>query len=319
MQSAEWRQVRTAVLPVGLLVALIGFFAVWESAFLSRTNIEVLLAQGAPLLIISLGATFVVLSGGVDLSVGAAAGLAAAVSGILIEEHGFGIAGLVIAVGVGVLAGVLNAVLVTVVRLPSFIMTLSTVSIFFGATLHVLSGQGYFVRNLPVREELAIGRAIPHIPNAALIALGLWAAMVIVNLRTRFGRYVTAIGAGEPVAALSGVPVFRYRAAALIVSGAFAGCAGALLLLQLGSVSPLTGQSYLLDSIAAIVIGGTALGGGVGGIPRTLLGVAVLTVISNGLNVLAVSSFTQEIVKGVIVIVAVLMTIDRDRMQNLIK
>ena len=311
-------QVRSAVLPVGGFLVLVVFFGAWQSAFLSRTNLQVMLGQGAPLLMLSLGATFVVLAGGVDLSVGAAAGMAAAVSGILIANHNFGFAGLPLAVGVGVIAGALNAFCVTFLRLPSFIMTLGTLAIFNGVTLHVLGGQGFFVPNLPARD-ISIGQAVPHVPNAALIALCLWAAMVVVNFRTRFGRYVTAIGAGEPVAALSGVPVFRYRAAAFIVSGAFAGCGGAFLLLQLGSVSPLTGQSYLLDSIAAIVIGGTALGGGVGGIPRTLLGVALLTVISNGLNVLAVSTFTQEIVKGCIVILAVLATIDRERMQHLIK
>lgn len=312
------RRIGSAVLPLLALAVLVGVFGVKEPRFLSVTNLEVMATQGGPLLIISLGATFVVLMGGIDLSVGAIGALAAAAVAVAITNHGFGSAGLLVAIVVGALAGTVNAFCVTFLRLPSFIVTLGSLSIFNGVTLHLLNGRALFVDQLPY-QNLAIGQTIPHLPNVALIAVVLWALMLFLNRYTRFGRYLTAIGAGEPVAALSGIPVRRYKAAAFIVSGAFAGCAGAFLLLELGSATPSLGDGYLLDSIAAIVIGGTALMGGVGGISRTLLGVALLTVLSNGLNVVGVSTFTQSILKGVIVILAVLLTIDRGRMQDLIK
>lgn len=315
MKAKRWF---TSLLPVIVLAVLVVVFASRQHRFVSLTNLEVMLQQGGPLLTIALGATLVVLMGSIDLSVGAIAAVSAAASAVLIQQHGFGTVGLLLAIVVGIVAGGVNAIAVTVMRLPSFIVTLGTLSVFSGATLHLLSGRALFVDNLPF-GWLSHQELIPHVPNIALVALGAWLFMVFVNRYTRFGRYLTAIGAGEPVATLSGVPVRRYKAIAFIVSGAFAGCGGAFLLLNLGSATPSLGDGFLLDSIAAIVVGGTALSGGVGGAPRTLLGVALLTVLSNGLNVIGVSVFTQEILKGVVVILAVFATIDRGRMRNLIK
>jgi ribose transport system permease protein/putative xylitol transport system permease protein len=301
------------VLPVLVLV-----FTAFEARFLSLTNIRVMLMQAGPLLMISLGATFVVLMGSIDLSVGAIAALAAAAAAVLIQNHGLGWEGLLLTIPIGMALGGVNASFAIGLRLPSFIVTLGTLSIFSGFTLHVLSGRALFVENLPLKS-FGRGDWIPNIPNAFLAAFVGWALMVLVNRYTRFGRYLVAIGAGEPVAVLSGVPVRRYKTLTFIVSGAFAGLGGAFLLLQMGSATPSLGNAFLLNSIAAIVIGGTALSGGVGGASRTLLGVALLTVISNGLNVTGVSIFTQDILRGIVVVLAVLITIDRERMQNLVK
>jgi len=312
-----WRWGRPLV-PVLVLPVLIVVFTVFQSRFVSLTNLEVMLTQAGPLLMISLGATFVVLMGSIDLSVGAIAALCAAASAVLIEIHGLGTVGLLAAIVIGMALGAFNALCAIGLRLPSFIVTLGTLSIFSGITLHILDGRALFVYGLPL-QSIGRGEWIPNVPNTFLVALVAWAFMVLVNRYTRFGRYLVAIGAGEPVAALSGVPVRRYKALTFILSGATAGCGGAILLFQLGSATPSLGNAFLLNAIAAIVIGGTALSGGVGGISRTLLGVALLTVISNGLNVTGVSIFTQDILRGVVVVLAVLVTIDRERMQNLIK
>ena len=306
------------LVPVLVLPVLIVVFTVFESRFVSLTNLEVMLTQAGPLLMISLGATFVVLMGSIDLSVGAIAALCAAGSAVLIQNHGLGTVGLLAAIVIGMALGAFNAFCAIRLRLPSFIVTLGTLSIFSGITLHILSGRALFVYGLPL-QSLGRGKLIPNVPNTFLVALVAWAFMVLVNRYTRFGRYLVAIGAGEPVAALSGVPVRRYKTLTFILSGATAGCGGAILLFQLGSATPSLGNAFLLNAIAAIVIGGTSLSGGVGGISRTLLGVALLTVISNGLNVTGVSIFTQDILRGVVVVLAVLVTIDRARMQNLIK
>ena len=306
------------LVPVLVLPVLIVVFTVFESRFVSLTNLEVMLTQAGPLLMISLGATFVVLMGSIDLSVGAIAALCAAASAVMIEIHGFGTVGLLAAIVIGMALGAFNALCAIGLRLPSFIVTLGTLSVFSGITLHILDGRALFVYGLPL-QSIGRGEWIPNVPNTFLVALIAWAFMVLVNRYTRFGRYLVAIGAGEPVAALSGVPVRRYKALTFILSGATAGCGGAILLFQLGSATPSLGNAFLLNAIAAIVIGGTALSGGVGGISRTLLGVALLTVISNGLNVTGVSIFTQDILRGAVVVLAVLVTIDRERMQNLIK
>jgi ribose transport system permease protein/putative xylitol transport system permease protein len=317
-RASRARSMALPLLPVTVLPILVLVFALCDARFVSVTNLGVMLTQAGPLLTISLGATLVVLMGSIDLSVGAVAALSAATSAVLIQDHGWGTKGLVAAVFVGMAAGGINALCVTALRLPSFIVTLGTMSIFGGLTLHLLDGKAMFVDELPL-GWLATGEWISNVPNIFIVALMAWAVGVVINRYTRFGRYLTAIGAGEPVAALSGVPVTRNKALAFIVSGAFAGVGGAFLLLQLGSATPSLGDGFLLDSIAAIVIGGTALSGGVGGVSRTLLGVALLTVLSNGLNVTGVSVFTQDILKGVVVILAVLMTIDRGRMQGLVK
>ena len=306
------------LVPVLVLPVLIGLFTAFESRFVSITNLNVMLTKAGPLLMVSLGATLVVLMGSIDLSVGAIAALTAAAAAVLISDHGLGTAGFLATIVIGMALGGVNAFCVITLRLPSFIVTLGTLSIFTGITLHILSGRAVFVDELPF-EWLARGELVPKVPNTFLAALIVWVLLVLVNRYTRFGRYLVAIGAGEPVAALSGVPVRRYKTLAYVVSGATAGCGGAILLLQLGSATPSLGNAFLLDSIAAIVIGGTALTGGVGGVPRTLLGVALLTVLSNGLNVTGVSIFTQDILRGLVVILAVLVTIDRGRMQNLVK
>lgn len=306
------------LVPVLVLPVLIGLFTAFESRFISITNLNVMLTQAGPLLMISLGATLVVLMGSIDLSVGAIATLSAAAAAVLISDHGWGTAGFILTIFVGMALGGFNAFCSIALRLPSFIVTLGTLSIFTGIALHILSGRAVFVDELPF-EWLARGELIPDVPNTFLAAIIVWVLLVFINRYTRFGRYLVAIGAGEPVAALSGVPVRRYKTMAFVVSGATAGFGGAILLLQLGSATPRMGESFLLDAIAAIVIGGTALTGGVGGMPRTLLGVALLTVLSNGLNVTGVSIFTQEILRGLVVILAVLVTIDRGRMQNLVK
>ena len=257
--------------------------------------------------------------GSIDLSVGALASLAAAICALLIENNGAGTTTVLIAaVGVGIAGGLLNGFLSTVLKLPSFIVTLGTLSIFTGITLHELDGKALLVTD-PSFGDLATGQFIDKVPNVFLIAVVIWAVFVFINQRTRFGRYITAIGAGEKVAALSGIPVTRYKMLAFTASGVLAAIGGAFLLSRLGSATPTIGDAYLLNVIAAIVVGGTALTGGVGGISRTLLGVVLITVLSDGLNVSGVSPFTQEIVTGVVVILAILVTIDRKRMQDIVK
>jgi ribose transport system permease protein len=313
------REQRATWLPVIALLALVFYFALRQAAFLSAMNLTVMGAQAGPLLLISLGATFVVLMGSIDLSVGAVATLSAALSAVMLQNTGAGYETVfAAAVAFGIVAGLFNAALSTLLRLPSFIATLASGSMFTGISLHVLDGTALSVDDEGF-SNIANGQLIPMLPNVLLLALIAWALLSAANSRTRFGRYVMAIGAGERIAVLSGIGVRRYKTYAFVLSSTLAAVGGFFLLSRLGSATPSIGEGYLLDTIAAIVVGGTALTGGVGGVSRTLLGVALITILSNGLNVSGVSAFTQEIVKGAVIVLAVLTTIDRISLQDIVK
>ncbi len=319
--SRGWlaRERRATWLPLAALVLLILYFAARQPAFLSPVNLTVMGAQAGPLLIISLGATFVILMGSIDLSVGAIAALSAAVAAVLLQRAHASYGGaLAAALCLGVVAGSFNAALTTLLRLPSFIATLASGSIFTGIMLHVLNGSALLVDDDDF-SLVANGRLVALLPNVLALALLAWAILSFCNARTRFGRYAVAIGAGERVARLSGIAVERTKTYGFVLSSVFAALGGFFLLSRLGSATPSIGEGYVLDTVAAIVVGGTALTGGVGGVSRTLLGVALITILGNGLNVSGVSTFTQEIVKGAVVIVAVLTTIDRVSLQGIVK
>ncbi|MEH3141837.1 MAG: ABC transporter permease [Mycobacterium kyogaense] len=301
------------VLPLAALLALVVFFSVRAEAFLTAANLTLISGQAGILLLASLGATLVVVAGSVDLSVGSIALLTGAVVASLINE-GFGnpILVLLIAVAVGAAIGLLNGLVFAYGRVPSFIATLGTLSLFAGIGLTILQGSTINFTNQGIRD-LAIGQFVPNIQNAALIALLALAVVWFFARRTRFGLYVYAIGGNEKVVELAGVKTRRIKVLILVVSGITAGVAGLLLTAQLGAAGPTLGSQILLDSVAAIVIGGTALSGGVGGVNRTVLGVLILTVLSNGLNQIGAADYTQTIIKGLVIIVAAVFTMASQR------
>ncbi len=301
------------VLPLAALLALVVFFSVRAEAFLTAANLTLISGQAGILLLASLGATLVVVAGSVDLSVGSIALLTGAVVASLIND-GFGnpIVVLLIAVAVGAAIGLLNGLVFAYGRVPSFIATLGTLSLFAGIGLTILQGSTINFTNQGIRD-LAIGQFVPNIQNAALIALLALAVVWFFARRTRFGLYVYAIGGNEKVVELAGVKTRRIKVLILVVSGITAGVAGLLLTAQLGAAGPTLGSQILLDSVAAIVIGGTALSGGVGGVNRTVLGVLILTVLSNGLNQIGAADYTQTIIKGLVIIVAAVFTMASQR------
>jgi ribose transport system permease protein len=301
------------LLPLAALLALFVFFSVRAEAFLSAANLTLISGQAGILLLASLGATLVIIAGSVDLSVGSIALLTGAVVALSINT-GFGnpIVVLLIAIAVGALIGLINGVVFAYGRVPSFIATLGTLSLFAGIGLSILQGSTINFTNQAVRD-LAIGQFIPNVQNAALVALAAFLVVWFFARRTRLGLYVYAVGGNERVVELAGVRTRRVKVLILIVSGITAGLAGLLLTAQLGAAGPTLGSTILLDSIAAIVIGGTALSGGVGGVGRTVLGVLILTVLSNGLNQIGAADYTQTIIKGLVIIVAAVFTMASQR------
>jgi ribose transport system permease protein len=269
-----------------------------------------ILGQASTLLLACLGASFVILMGSIDLSVGAIVLLVGAITVKALNVFDIGAAAVLVSMIAGALLGFINGAIYGFGRIPSFVATLGTLSIFTGAAWELLQGRALRFSSSSF-EELAIGQLIPYIPNIALFALGAWAIMSLVGQMTRFGRYMYIIGGGEAVARAAGIPITRYKIYAFAISGLMAGLAGSLAVARLGAAGPTLGQDLLLNTLAAIVVGGTSLSGGIGGVHRTLIGVAIIALLDNGLNLMGVNQYTQMIIKGTVVVVAVLISQDR--------
>jgi ribose transport system permease protein len=302
-------------LPLAVVLALVVVFSFGSDAFLSLRNMTGILGQASTLLLACLGASFVILMGSIDLSVGAIVLLVGAISVKALNQFDAGVGTLLIGMLAGGLLGLSNGLIYALGRIPSFVVTLGTLSVFTGAAWELLQGRALRFSS-PAFENLAIGQFIPFIPNIALFALGAWLLASVVGQMTRFGRYMYIIGGGEAVAATMGIPITRYKIAAFVISGLMAGLAGALAVARLGAAGPTLGQDLLLNTLAAIVVGGTSLSGGIGGVHRTLIGVAIIALLDNGLNLMGVNQYTQMVIKGAVVVIAVL--IGQDRKKSLV-
>jgi ribose/xylose/arabinose/galactoside ABC-type transport system permease subunit len=299
-------------LPVAVVLALAIFFSLATDAFLTMRNMTGILGQASTLLLACLGASFVILMGCIDLSVGAIVLLAGAVTVKALNLLDAGAAALLVGMGAGAALGAVNGLIYVFGRIPSFVVTLGTLSVFTGAAWEILQGRALRFAS-PSFETLAIGQFVPAVPNIALFALGVWALTGIAGQTTRFGRYMYYIGGGEAVARTAGIPVRRYKIYAFALSGMTAGLAGALAVARLGAAGPTLGQDLLLNTLAAIVVGGTSLSGGIGGVHRTLIGVAIIALLDNGLNLMGVNQYAQMMIKGVVVVGAVLIGQDRGK------
>ena len=301
-------------LPIGVVLALVVIFSLSSEAFFTVRNFTAISGQASTLLIACLGASFVVLMGSIDLSVGAVVLLVGAVTVKVLNLGDVGALARLVAIDVCALLGALNGAIFVIGRIPSFVVTLGMLSVFTGTAWSILEGRALRFTSYDF-EDLAIGQLIPAVPNIALFALGFWALMALVGFKTRFGRYMYIIGGGEAVAATTGIPVKRYKLYAFMLSGAMAGLAGALAVARLGAAGPTLGQDLLLNTLAAIVVGGTSLSGGVGGVHRTLIGVLIIALLDNGLNLMGVDQYAQMVIKGAVVVIAVLIGQDRGKVR----
>ena len=302
---------RTIVLPLVAIVVLIAYFTYVNPLFFSSANALNIGRQSAVLLIVALAGTMVILIGSIDLSVGALVTLTGILAALTVDQ--FGVAGAVLfSVVAGGFVGLINGALVTFLKVPSFLVTLGMLSILSGVTNQISRGQSilFMDNSLP---SLVNGSAVLGVPNVIWFALIATAILTGVAVRTKLGRYRSALGGGEIVAANAGVPVIFYKIVTFVLAGAICGFAGVIMTGQIGAGTPTAGSSLLLNSIAAVVMGGTALSGGIGGPHRTFLGVLVIAILTNGMDVTEVNSFTQDIVKGIVIILAVSLTIDRSK------
>ena len=302
---------RVALLPLVSIVALVIYFTAVNPLFFSASNALNIGRQSSVLLLVSLAETVVILIGSIDLSVGALVTLTGILTALTVDTLGaFG--GGLVGVAAGAFVGLANGLLVTMLRVPSFLVTLGMLSILSGVTNQISQGQSILFANT-LLPSLVNNAPVFGVPNVIWFGLGATAILTIVAFKTKLGRYLYALGGGEVVAAHAGVPVTLYKVLAFLLSGAICGFSGVMLTGQVGAGTPTAGSGLLLNSIAAVVMGGTALSGGIGGPHRTLLGVLVIAILTNGMDVTEVNSFTQDIVKGAVIILAVSLTIDRSK------
>ncbi len=298
--------------PIATLVVLVLLVGVLSPTFLEANTLMLLAADTATLFIMGAGLTFVIMVGGIDLSVQAVASLSSVVMAVTLPALGF--LSVPLALLSGILAGVISGVAQTRLRIPSFIATLA-VSGIAAATALMLSG----TRSVPIppgmRETvLAFAAARTFgVPNDILVAVAVLVVSLFVERRTVFGRWSVAVGAGEPAALVAGVPVNAVKIVALAISGGLAALAGVVMGARLSSGSPTLANEFLLPAVAAVCVGGTALTGGVGSVARTLVGALIVSVVRIGMTFIGVDPFAQQIVFGGVLVLAVAATIDRSK------
>jgi ribose transport system permease protein len=286
------------------LLAMSVALTILSPYFLSQRNLLNVARQSSVNAVIAAGMTIIIVSGGIDLSVGSVLAFASCVMAPYLKGGSPLVVVLMIGLGAGAAAGLMNGVLITRGNLPPFIATLGMMSIARGAALVLLFGQ-------PVagfRPEFRwIGEGyIGPIPFPVVIAVGVYVALHLMMTQSRFGRYTYAIGGNEEAARLSGVNIALQKNAIYALSGLCAGLAGIMLTARLGSAEPISGVGYELDAIAAAVIGGTSLSGGRGNLIGTVIGALIMGVLRNGLNLLNVNPFWQQILIGAVILGAVL-------------
>ncbi|MEV7035512.1 substrate-binding domain-containing protein [Streptomyces sp. NPDC093272] len=300
--------VRRLLLDNGALTALIVLVIAMSALsgdFLTTDNLLNVGVQAAVTAILAFGVTFVIVAAGIDLSVGSVAALSATVLAWSATSHGVPVfLAVVLAVATGIAAGLVNGFLIAYGKLPPFIATLAMLSVARGLSLVISEGSPIAFPDSVSHLGDTLGGWLP-VPVLVMVVMGLIAAFVLG--RTYIGRSMYAIGGNEEAARLSGLRVSKQKLAIYALSGLFAAVAGIVLASRLSSAQPQAANGYELDAIAAVVIGGASLAGGTGKASGTLIGALILAVLRNGLNLLNVSAFWQQVVIGVVIALAVLL------------
>ncbi|PYS46529.1 MAG: ribose ABC transporter permease [Acidobacteria bacterium] len=287
------------------LLSLCGVLWILSPYFLTVSNLLNIAEQTSIIAVVAAGMTFVIITAGIDLSVGSVLAFSGVVMASSLAAGRSIPLALTIGLLVGLACGIGNGVLISMGRLPPFIATLGMMSIARGAALlftqgRPISGFSETFRSIATTDVL-------RVPFPVIIMIGVYVVSHLILARTKLGRYAYAIGGNETAAYLSGVNVRLYKTAVYGLSAMCSALAAVLLTARLNSAQPIAGINYELDAIAAVVIGGTSLMGGEGTVSGTLIGALIIGVLRNGLNLLAVSSFIQQIVIGSVIVIAVLL------------
>lgn len=288
---------------IGLLILCIGI-SVIEPRFFSVGNITNVLTQVSVNAVIAIGMTFVILTGGIDLSVGSILAVSAAVAASIMKSTGNIYLSIIAALAIGSVIGLVNGVLISKGKIQAFIVTLATMTIFRGVTYVFTNGTP--ISGLGQKFSGIGNKAILGLPIPVVIMVIVFGIAFYVLSQTRYGRYLYALGGNEDSARLSGINTDKVKTLVYVICGATAALSGIIVASRIGSASPNAGVGFELDAIAAVVVGGTSLSGGEGSVGGTIIGALIIGVLSNGLNLVNVSPFYQAIVKGLVILLAVM-------------
>jgi ribose transport system permease protein len=304
--------VQQKLLAFASLIALLIFFSLASENFLQTGNVIGILQATSVNGVLAVAATLVIITGGIDLSLGTLMTFTAVMAGVVLTYLGLPLPfGVLAAMGTGAACGLVSGTLITKMRIPPFIATLGMMLILKGLSLVISGTKPIYFNDTPAFPEIStgslIGFLIPAlpVPNGVLILFLLALAMTYVLNRTVLGRYTFALGSNEEAVRLSGVNADFWKIAIYSLSGAICGIAGLIIASRLNSAQPALGQGYELDAIAAVVIGGTSLAGGRGSILGSIIGALIMSVLLNGLRILSVAQEWQTVVTGLIIIAAV--------------
>ncbi len=289
----------------GILIGLAGLivsFSVMSDRFFTISNMLIVARQTSIGAFLAIGMTFVILSAGIDLSVGSILAFSGAIAaGVMVKSGTF--IGMVAGLGIGLGLGILNGLIVAKARIPAFIATLAMMATARGLTLVYTDGMP--ITGLPSAFGFLGGGYVGSIPFPIILMATVFVVSYIALKMTRFGRYVYATGGNINAAKASGINVDRIIISVYAISGFLSALTGEVLTSRLNSAQPTAGVGYELDAIAAVVLGGTNLFGGEGELWGTLVGAFIMSILNNGLNMLNVSSFYQQVVKGIVILIAV--------------
>lgn len=299
------RNIARRVVPFAALIILVLFFSITNgTSFLSVANWGFLLQQSAIIAIPAFGTTMVIMAGSIDLSVGAVVGLAGMIAAIYARDHGLA-AGLIAGLLAGLGMGVANGIGFALLKVPSFIVTLASLSIAEGITLAVSN-------STPVAVQPHF-QTLGQMPGIVILFAVCTLGCVILLHFTSFGRRTLAIGGQERVAWLSGIRVTRMKFMLFVFAGLMAGIGGIALTARVGSATPDAGVGFELTAITAVVLGGTPLTGGVGNMFNTIVGAFILSILLNGMIIMGISDYAQLVAQGLVLVGAVLLSLDRSK------
>lgn len=308
MRSGALAGVLTIIKRFGMLIILgliILVISLLSDRFFTVSNFLIILRQVSINAVVAAGMTVVILSAGIDLSVGSVVALAGVLSAGTLAATGSTFWAVLVGLGAGSVLGALNGVFIAYPKLPPFIVTLATMVLARGLTLVYTQGRPILVDSRAF--EFIGGGYVGGIPVPVILMAAVYVLLYFVLSWTKFGRFVYAIGGNEQACRLSGINVDGIKVAIYAISGFFAGLTAIVLTSRLLSAQPTAGVGYELDAIAAVILGGTSLAGGEGGLGGTIIGAIIIGVLANGLNLLNVSPFFQDVAKGLVILFAVLL------------
>ena len=315
--GASGRKALRRFAPLVVLVVLCVLITIANPNFIEPRNLVRVANSAAVPLTLAMGMTFIILMGSIDLSVEGALSVSAMVLVMLaandLNGNDYGWLAVLVAIAASTCIGLFNGVVQTMLRIPSFMATLGMWFIGLGLSVYMLGGSAVRLSDASIRA-LSLERFLGF-PLAVWVALGALLLAIVIQYHTRLGRHIVAIGGGEDVAELSGINPVRVRILAFGVAGFFFGIAGVLSAAQLGQSNAVIADGRLFAAVTAVVVGGTALTGGEGGVLNTLVGVLIVTVLANGMVLLGISPYVQQTVQGLLIIAAVALSLDRLRLK----